>query len=203
MSARAEGEKQVRGESRRGKADGRTDLADGSVFRTCGGFFSRAADSAILGFPSAASGRSGTGRPGLNSPGDIDQFLSLKSFAVVGASRDRDKYGNIVYRELRSRGFRVFAVNPMAREIEGDPCYPSLADMPEKVEGAVIIVPPEETERAVRAAITEGIRAVWMQPGAESREAIRACKENGLCTVHNACVLVELRRAFSSGGLDR
>lgn len=136
-------------------------------------------------------------------PSDIDDFFALRSFAVVGASRDRNKYGNIVYRELRSHGFRVFAVNPMAREIEDDPCYATLADLPEKVEGAVIVVPPDETERAVRAAVAEGIRAVWMQPGAESREAIRACEENGLCTVHNACVLVELRRAFSSGGLDR
>jgi predicted CoA-binding protein len=139
----------------------------------------------------------------LGSQNDIDHFLSLKSLAVVGASRDRAKYGNIVYRELRSRGLRVFAVNPMAGEIEEDPCYPTLGDLPEKVEGAVIVVPPEETERAVRAAIAAGIRAIWMQPGAESREAIRACEENGLSTVHNACVLVELRRAFSSGGLDR
>jgi len=139
----------------------------------------------------------------LGSPSDIDDFLSLKSFAVVGASRERSKYGNIVYRELRSRGFRVFAVNPLAHEIEKDPCYPTLGDLPEKVDGAVIVVPPEEAERAVRAAIATGIRAVWMQPGAESEEAIRACVENGLSTIHNACVLVELRRAFSSGGLER
>ncbi len=121
----------------------------------------------------------------------------------MGASRDRDKYGNIIYRELRSRGIRVFAVNPMVREIEDDPCYASLGDLPEKVEGAVIVVPPEETERAVGDAVAAGIRAVWMQPGAESADAIRTCEENGLCTVYNACVLVELRRAFSSGGLDR
>ena len=139
----------------------------------------------------------------MGSPGDIDDFLTLKSFAVVGASRDRDKYGNIVYRELRSRGFRVFAVNPMAQTIEGDPCYPTLADLPEKVEGAVIVVPPDQTERTVRAAITAGLRTVWMQPGAESEAAIRICEENGLCAIHNACVLVVLRRSFSSGGLDR
>jgi predicted CoA-binding protein len=139
----------------------------------------------------------------LGSPGDIDDFLTLKSFAVVGASRDRDKYGNIVYRELRSRGFRVFAVNPMAQTIEGDPCYPTLADLPERVEGAVIVVPPDQTERTVRAAIAAGLRTVWMQPGAESEAAIRICEESGLCAIHNACVLVVLRRSFSSGGLDR
>ena len=137
------------------------------------------------------------------TPGDIDDFLALRSFAVVGASRDRNKYGNVIYRELRSRGFRVFAVNPAAREIEGDPSYPTLADLPEKVEGAVIVVPPDETERMVAAAVTAGIRAVWMQPGAESTAAVRVCEDNGLCAIHNACVLVALRRAVSTGGLDR
>lgn len=121
----------------------------------------------------------------------------------MGASRDRDKYGSIVYRELRSRGFRVFAVNPMAQTIEGDPCYPTLADLPERVEGAVIVVPPDQTERTVRTAVAAGIRTVWMQPGAESEAAIRICEESGLCAIHNACVLVVLRRSFSSGGLDR
>jgi uncharacterized protein len=139
----------------------------------------------------------------LTSPSDIDHFLSLKSFAVVGASRDRSKYGNIVYRELRSRGFRVFAVNPLAAEIEGEPSYPSLAALPETVDGAVIVIPPGETERMVRAAIAAGIGAVWMQPGAESEAAIRTCEENGLCTVHSACVLLALRRAFAAGGPQR
>jgi predicted CoA-binding protein len=138
----------------------------------------------------------------LTSPSDIDRFLSLRSFAVVGASRDRSKYGNIVYRELRSRGFRVFAVNPRAAEIEGEPSYPALDALPEPVDGAVIVVPPAETERAVRAAVAGGIRAIWMQPGAESEAAIRTCEENGLCTIHSACVLLALRRAFSSGGLQ-
>ena len=133
---------------------------------------------------------------------DIRKFLALGSVAVVGASRDRTKYGNIVYRELRGRGLRVFAVNPNAESIEGDPCYASLGALPAKVEGAVIVVAPAETERAVRDAAAAGIGSVWMQPGAESREAVRFCEERGLCAVHNACILVALRRAPSSGGLD-
>src|SRR5512143_1511594 len=99
----------------------------------------------------------------------IDRFLSLKSVAVVGASRDREKYGNIVFRRLASLGLKVYPVNPNAETIEGERAYPSLGDLPEKVEGAVLVVPPRETERVVREAVAAGISAIWLQPGAESR----------------------------------
>lgn len=126
---------------------------------------------------------------------DIARFLDLKTVAVAGASRDRSKYGNIVYRRLRDIGIKVYAVNPLAERIEGDPCYPSLARLPDKVQGVVIVVPPAETEKVVRAAAAAGVRWVWMQPGAESRDAVRFGEEHGLRVVWNACILVESRRA--------
>lgn len=125
---------------------------------------------------------------------DIDRFLALKTVAVVGASRDPNKYGNIVYRRLVSLGLRAYPVNPGAETIEGDRAYPSLSALPEKVEGAVIVVPPGETERVVREAVAEGIPAIWLQPGAESREAIRFCEAAGSCLIWNACILVETSR---------
>jgi predicted CoA-binding protein len=125
---------------------------------------------------------------------DIRRFLTFRSVAVVGASRDRDKYGNIVYRRLRDLGIRVFAVNPNADRVEGDPSYPSLDRLPENVEGAVIVVPPEETDLAVRDAAAAGIRSIWMQPGAGSQDAIRFCEASGMCVISNACILVESRR---------
>lgn len=128
---------------------------------------------------------------------NIDIFLSLRSVAVVGASRDRNKYGNIIYRNLVSRGVKAFPVNPEAATVEGDTSYPSLADLPEKVEGAVIVVPPDRAERVVREAVAAGIPSIWLQPGAESREAVRFCEALGLCLVWNACILVESRRAAS------
>lgn len=128
-------------------------------------------------------------------PGDRDRFIALGKIAVVGASRDRRKYGNVVYRRLRDKGTAVFAVNRAAATVEGDPVYPSLRDLPGPVDGVVIVVPPEETEAVVRDAAAAGIRMVWMQPGAESRRAIRFCEENGICAVHDACILVEMGKA--------
>ncbi len=126
---------------------------------------------------------------------DITAFLHMKSVAVVGASRDRGKYGNIVYRRLRDLGVKVFAVNPSASTVEGDPSYPDLASLPQKVEGAVVVVPPVETERVVRDAAAAGVRSIWMQPGAESEEAVAFCRRSGMCVIANACILVESRRA--------
>ena len=87
----------------------------------------------------------------------IEKFLALRNLAIVGASRNRGKYGNIVYRDLRAKGYRVFAVNPKSKEIEGDPCYPDLQSIPEKIEGVVIIVPPRRTENVVREVDSLGI----------------------------------------------
>ncbi len=125
---------------------------------------------------------------------DIGYFLGLRTVAVVGASRDRNKYGNIVYRFLRDQGLKVYAVNPSTDSVEGDPSYPSLDNLPEQVEGVVIVVTPRETEKTVRQAAAAGVRAVWMQPGAESREAVEFCEKSGLRVVSNACILVKARR---------
>ncbi len=125
-------------------------------------------------------------------PDDRDRFLSLDKVAVVGASRDPSKYGNIVYKRLKAAGVKTFAVNPNAETVDGDPSYPSLDRLPEKVSGAVLVVPPARSEEAVRAAAAAGIGMIWMQPGAESDRAVRYCEENGLCAIHDACILVAL-----------
>lgn len=125
----------------------------------------------------------------MTDPADVAAFLSRPRIAVIGASRDRRKYGNIVYRSLRSRGYEVLAVNPSAGSIEGDPCYRDLGSLPVPVDAAIFIVPPEKTEMLVRDAAALGFHHVWMQPGAESGEAVSFCEANGLRPVHGLCIL--------------
>ncbi|MCL5256677.1 MAG: CoA-binding protein [Chloroflexi bacterium] len=119
-----------------------------------------------------------------------DDFLSQRSLAVVGASRSGKKFGNIVYRNLRSKGYEVFPVNPNTDELEGDRCYPDLHSLPVQVGGVVVVVPPKETEKVIREAAAAGIHRVWMQQGAEYEEAIRYCEENGIVEVHGECVMM-------------
>lgn len=121
----------------------------------------------------------------------IEAFFAGNSFAVVGASGDRAKYGNKVLRSYLQAGRRVYAVNPKATEIEGLTAYPSLAALPERVHGVSIITPPAVTLGVVEEAARAGIRHLWMQPGAESDEAIRRAEALGLELIHSGpCVLV-------------
>lgn len=122
----------------------------------------------------------------------VKEFLSKKNiFAVVGASRDPEKYGHQVYKDLKNAGYEVYAVNPNAEEILGDKCYPSLENLPVKPDVVDIVVPPRVTEHTVETCKKLGITKVWMQPGSESEKAIKFCEQNGIDVVYGVCVMVE------------
>ena len=124
----------------------------------------------------------------------IKAFLYRENiFAVAGASRDPEKYGHQVYRDLRNAGYRVYCVNPNADEVLGNKCYPSLEVLPVKPDVVDVVVPPKITEQLVKTCKKLGITKVWMQPGSESETAIKFCEENGIDVVHGVCVMVERR----------
>jgi predicted CoA-binding protein len=121
----------------------------------------------------------------------IDEYMKCGPYAVVGASPDRNKYGNKVLRAYMQRGFTVYPINPKADEVEGLKAYPDLASLPEQVSGISVITPPPITEQVVDAAALSGVRYVWMQPGAESPEAVRKAEEHGMKVIADgSCFLV-------------
>ena len=123
----------------------------------------------------------------------IARFLESPAYGVVGASPHRYKYGNKVLRCYQQNGRRAIPVNPNEREVEGVACLTSVLDLPDDVHSISIITQPEVTERVVAEAIRKGIRHVWMQPGAESEEAIAACEAAGINVIADgSCVLVVL-----------
>lgn len=124
----------------------------------------------------------------------IRDFMSKGPYAVVGASSSREKYGNMVLRAYQQLGHEVYPVHPRADVIEGLKAYPSLGELPVKVRGVSIITPPVITERVVEEAAAAGAEFVWMQPGAESREAIRKAEALGLKVIaQGPCYLVLAR----------
>ena len=124
----------------------------------------------------------------------IADFLAAGPYAVVGASNDRMKYGNRVLRAYQHKGWKVYPVNPREPSIEGLVAFPDLKSLPETARGVSIITPPKVTERVVVEAAGAGARFVWMQPGAESPEAIRLAREHGLEVIADgSCFLVETR----------
>ncbi len=120
----------------------------------------------------------------------IQQFVSEKTMALVGASATGKGFGSFAYSELRQRGYRVLAVHPTASAIQGDACWPSVAVLPERVERLLVVVKPDAAEAVVRDAAAAGVRRVWLQQGAESPAALRAGEELGLDVVHGQCILM-------------
>ena len=126
----------------------------------------------------------------------VNDFIAQKNIAVVGVSRGGKKFGNIAFKELKQKGYRVFPIHSHADTLEGEKCYPSLSALPEKMDGvltkvtSVIVVPPAQTEQVVRDAHAVGIPRVWMQQGAESDAAIAFCREHGMSVVSGECILM-------------
>ena len=124
----------------------------------------------------------------------IQKFLDKKNvFAVVGVSRNPEKYGHQVYKDLKSAGYEVYPINPNADEVLGDKCYPDIESLPKRPDVVDVVVPPPITEEVVKTCKRLGIRKVWMQPGSESERAIKFCKESGIDVVHGVCVMIERR----------
>jgi predicted CoA-binding protein len=124
-------------------------------------------------------------------PEIIEDFLSEGPWAVVGASTNREKYGNKVLRAYGQSAREAWPINPRATEIEGLACYPDLASLPAVPRGISVITPPKITEQVVAEAGRIGVKIVWMQPGAESERAMEIARENGVEVIGDgSCLLV-------------
>ena len=133
-------------------------------------------------------------------------FLAQKRIAVAGVSRKREDAANLIYRKLRSAGYSVFAVNPNAATFDGDPCYPDLKSIPEKVDGVIVITKPIHTEQVVRECIELGIPRVWMHCSlgskprfakelaakitSASEEVVQLCRENHITVIPGGCPMM-------------
>ncbi|MFC1871801.1 CoA-binding protein [Chloroflexota bacterium] len=120
----------------------------------------------------------------------IKEFMAQKRFAVVGATSNTNKYGNEIYRNLINRGYEVYPVNPGLKELEGATCYPSLTDVPVKVDVVDFVVPPAVTNEILKECQRLGLTRIWLQPGSESEAAIAFCHENNMKVVHDVCVML-------------
>ena len=114
--------------------------------------------------------------------------------ALVGASNNRQKFGNRIYRDLRSKGYHVIPVNPKDRQIEGDRAYASIGIMEELPDIVNFVVPPPVAMKVAQEAVELGIEHLWFQPGSESDELETWLKgTNGINYLVNSCIMVKTR----------
>jgi predicted CoA-binding protein len=129
----------------------------------------------------------------------VRDFLAQKKVAVVGVSDKRDTGCNLAYRKFKENGYQVYAVNPRISTYDGQPCYPDLKSIPEKVDAVFILSSPKVTEQVVQQCVDLGVKQVWMhcmmgtKPGlmasgtSVSPTAVEMCTANGITVIPGAC----------------
>src|SRR5829696_10147625 len=91
----------------------------------------------------------------------------MKTVAVIGASSDRDKFGNKALRAFAQRGYTVIPINPTEDEVEGRRAFASVLDVPGEIDLATLYVPAPVGVRVMDDLLEKGIPEVWLNPGAD------------------------------------
>ncbi len=116
----------------------------------------------------------------------LDVLRTHKSFAILGVSRDPQKYGHEVFEALHAH-YTVYPINPKYDQVDGLPCYASLDVLPETPEVVVTALAPHVTEQVIPRCIDRGISLVWMPPGCYTEQAVELCRAAGVREIHDLC----------------
>ena len=120
----------------------------------------------------------------------IEDFLKSDTFVLFGVSQVKQKFGNIILRELSSKGIRVFPIHKELEEVEEIKCYQQLSELPEKVEAAIICTRPEKTDLILGELKTFGIRNIWLQQGASNQQIYEKAVLDFDNVVYDRCILM-------------
>src|SRR4051812_45117494 len=110
------------------------------------------------------------------------------TIAMVGASSNPDKTSHGIMQKLQSVGYRVIPVNPRETEVLGERSYPSLIDVPERIDIVDVFRRAEDTPAIADEAVTIGAKALWLQTGIVSEDAAARATAGGLIVVMDACI---------------
>ena len=123
------------------------------------------------------------------SDAELKQLLTdATTIAVVGASSNSDKTSHGIMQKLQSVGYRVIPVNPHETEVLGERSYPSLIDVPERIDIVDVFRRAEDTPEIADEAVTIGAKALWLQTGIVSEDAAARARAGGLTVVMDACI---------------
>ena len=113
--------------------------------------------------------------------------------AIVGATDAPGKYGGIIYRDMKAKGYRVVAVNPTRPTVDGDPTVARLSEIDEPIDIVNVVVPPPRTLRLLDEIAALDDVAVWIQPGAADNAVRERVAELGIPALIDACIMVQSR----------
>jgi uncharacterized protein len=126
----------------------------------------------------------------MNTLKQINQFLESQPIALIGVSRNPKKFGYTAFKELKDKGMKIIPVNPEADEIMGERSYRNIASLPTEVKGIIVMTRKDKTASVVREALAKGIKEIWIQQMADSREALNELTGQEINCITGECILM-------------
>jgi uncharacterized protein len=123
----------------------------------------------------------------------INEFLESQPIALVGASRNPKKFGYAAFKELKEKGMKIIPVNPKADEILGEKSYQNVKLLPQDVQSIIVFTKKDQTASVIRDAKEKGIKQIWIQQMADSKEALDELKDSGINYITGECILMHYK----------
>jgi uncharacterized protein len=123
----------------------------------------------------------------------INDFIESQPIAVVGVSRNPKKFGYAAFKELKEKGMKVVPVNPEAIEILGEKVYRNVKELPSDIKGIIVLTKKDQTASVIRDIKEKGIKQVWIQQTADSREALDELQGTDINYVTGECILMHYK----------
>lgn len=120
----------------------------------------------------------------------INEFLNLPVIAVAGVSQNKKRFGWSVFDQLTKGGRKVYAINPKYSNVNGLQCFSSLSELPEKVDGLVVLTSPANSVKAVQDAVNNDVGYLWLQQMSDSPESLMLAKENKMKLIEKECIFM-------------
>jgi predicted CoA-binding protein len=123
----------------------------------------------------------------------IEVFLAETPIALVGVSRNPKKFGQAAFKELKEKGLDIIPINPVAEEILGVKAYRDVKSLPPEVKGVIIMTKKDQTAGVVRDTREKGIKNIWIQQMADSKEALKELEGSGINYITGECILMHFK----------
>ena len=120
----------------------------------------------------------------------IEDFMAAEPVAMIGVSRNPKKFGQTAFKELKAKGLNVIPVNPSASEILGIKAYPNVNSLPDGVKGIIVMTKKDQTAGVVKDARAKGIKNIWIQQMAGSKDALKELEGTDINYITGECILM-------------
>ena len=120
----------------------------------------------------------------------IEDFLVEKKLAIAGVSRNSKKFGYLVFKHLRERGYDICPINPNADNIDDLKCFTSVKEIPDLYDRLLIVTQVNNTIDVLKEAIDRGIKKIWIQNKSENKEVLKLAEEKNIDVIYKKCIFM-------------